>query len=94
MLEKYFIWGGLAAFLLITAGILGGTIVYWRFRHIKKLIQLNMLRRQQIFGETHFFSAAVLDMAASRLLFSFYPGRTSGSDIADSRTRRQSRGVF
>ena len=55
MLEKYFIWGGIAAFLLITAGILGGTIVYWRFRHIKKLIQLNMLRRQQIFGKTHFF---------------------------------------
>ncbi len=70
MLEKYFIWGGLAVFLLITAGILGETIVYWRFRHIKKLIQLNMLRRRQIFGETHFFSAAVLDMAASRLFFS------------------------
>ncbi len=70
MLEKYFIWGCLA-FWAAAAAFLAAIIIYLRFKHLKKLTRLNILRRQQLFNSTRFFSSDILDWAVGKLFFTF-----------------------
>lgn len=91
MLEKYFILSGLTVFLLITAGIWKAILIYMRFRHLKKLIQLNILRRRQLFREPQFFSTIVLDEASRKLFFSLKAdARQALLSLAGGRTLKAS----
>ena len=71
MLEKYFIFGGLGGLLALIFLIVLGFLTYWRFKHLKKLAQINILKRQQIYKESTFFSTLVVNKALAKLLFSF-----------------------
>ena len=71
MLEKYFIFGGLGGLLALIFLIVLGFLTYWRFKHLKKLAQINILKRQQIYKESTFFSTLVVNKALAELFFSF-----------------------
>lgn len=71
MLEKYFIFGGLGVLFVLIVLIVLGFLTYWRFKHLKKLAQINILKRQQIYKEAAFYSTMIVNRALTELFFAY-----------------------
>ena len=74
MSEKYFILCFMVGLLGLIAAILGLIILYLRYKHLRKLAQLNILRRQQLFSGNALFSTYVVNKVIAKLFFSFKSG--------------------
>lgn len=72
MSEKYFFFIVLAGLLFFIGGFFEAVLFYLRYKHLNKLAQLNMLKRQQMSQQKYFYSTAVLDKAIFALFFNFH----------------------
>lgn len=89
MLEKYFIFGILAASLLLIALLFGGIVICWRLRHLKKLALLNILKRQQLMNGRRYFSTYIINSAINSLFWRFSKkSRAALANLAGGRTEK------
>lgn len=72
MSEKYFFFAVLAGLIFFISGLFCVVLFYLRYKHLKKLAQLNILKRQQLSKQKHFYSTAVLEEAIFELFFNFH----------------------
>ncbi len=70
MSEKYFILCFIVGLFCLIAAILSVIILYLRYKHLRKLAQLNILRRQQLFSSKALFSTYAVNKVITKLFFS------------------------